>query len=52
MSFLSELVAFLVVGDARYGREVTPLDELNEKAERGLEFLEQMEKFEGGKSGR
>lgn len=43
MSFLSELFAFIVVGDARYGREHTPLDELNEKAERGLEVVERIE---------
>lgn len=43
MSFLSELLAFVVVGDARYGRERTPLDELDEKATRGLEVARDLE---------
>lgn len=40
MSFLSELIAFIVVGDARYGREETPLDRMKEQAELGLSIVE------------
>lgn len=42
MGFLSELFAFIVVGDARYGREETPLDRMKTQADKGLEMYERM----------
>lgn len=40
MSFLTELIALVVVGDARYGRDYTPLDKLNDQANKGIDILE------------
>lgn len=42
MSFLTELIAFAVVGDARYGSDHTPLDRMNEQVEKGLDLVERM----------
>ena len=42
MSFITELIALVVVGDARYGRDVTPLDKLNSQANKGLEIFKNM----------
>lgn len=44
MGFLSELFAFIIVGDARYGREETPLDRMKKQADKGLEMYERQDK--------
>lgn len=44
MSFLTELIAFVVTGNAKYGSDYTPLDKLNDQAEHGLDILNRIER--------